>query len=501
MANKKLLIIGSGIAGLAAGCYGQMNGYETEIFEMHNQPGGLCTGWKRQGYTFDGCIDWLVGSNPQSRFHDFWMEIGALAGKKIIDRAEFQQVVDRDGRTCILYADLSKLEKHLLELSPVDEPQIRKFVAAVRRFAGIPILIDKPQELYGIGDIIKAVKIVPFLQDFNKYNKMSVAEFAGQFQDPLIRKALLSTMPPQTKALYLLFMLVWFNNHDAGFPIGGSLEFIRSITARYKALGGHFHFNSRVKKIIVKDHKACGLRLADGTEYYGDFIFSAIHGYATMFQLLDGQYIDEKLKGYYEKLPTVAAVQVSLGVDYDLTGKPRHLLRILENPVNLGGTAIGAVPLKHYCYDPGLAPKGKSVVISLIEVPFDYWQQLSKNPDSYQAEKQQLADFVIKELAVQYPGTKGKVEVVDVATPLTYVRYTDTYKGAYMSWMLPSEIKSVVVPRTLTGLGNLFMIGQWASPPGGLSAALLTGRWAVQVLCKQDKRSFATVGNYGVKQK
>jgi len=56
MVEKSIIIIGAGLAGLSAGCYGQMNGYRTQIFEMHTTPGGLCTSWKRKGYTFDGCI-------------------------------------------------------------------------------------------------------------------------------------------------------------------------------------------------------------------------------------------------------------------------------------------------------------------------------------------------------------------------------------------------------------------------------------------------------------
>ena len=69
--TKSISIIGAGIAGLAAGCYGQMNGYDTQIFEMHNQPGGVCTAWKREDYTIDACIHWLVGSNPKSNFIQF----------------------------------------------------------------------------------------------------------------------------------------------------------------------------------------------------------------------------------------------------------------------------------------------------------------------------------------------------------------------------------------------------------------------------------------------
>src|SRR5665647_1844373 len=54
--DNSIIIIGARFAGLAAGIYGRMNGYNTRIFEMHNKPGGLCASWKRNGYTFDGCI-------------------------------------------------------------------------------------------------------------------------------------------------------------------------------------------------------------------------------------------------------------------------------------------------------------------------------------------------------------------------------------------------------------------------------------------------------------
>ena len=47
MTEKSILIIGGGIAGLAAGCYARMNGYRAKIFEMHSLPGGLCTAWER----------------------------------------------------------------------------------------------------------------------------------------------------------------------------------------------------------------------------------------------------------------------------------------------------------------------------------------------------------------------------------------------------------------------------------------------------------------------
>ena len=59
-----VVIIGGGVAGLACGCYLRMNGYRTEMLEMNDSPGGLCVAWDRGPYTFDGCLRWLVGTDP-----------------------------------------------------------------------------------------------------------------------------------------------------------------------------------------------------------------------------------------------------------------------------------------------------------------------------------------------------------------------------------------------------------------------------------------------------
>ena len=55
--GKRVLIVGAGISGLSAGCYARMNGYDVEIHESHDKPGGLCTAWKRGEYAIDGCVE------------------------------------------------------------------------------------------------------------------------------------------------------------------------------------------------------------------------------------------------------------------------------------------------------------------------------------------------------------------------------------------------------------------------------------------------------------
>ena len=124
---KKVIIIGAGIAGLSAGCYARMNGYEAEIYESHTLPGGLCTSWKRKGYTFDGCIDWLIGTIPDTSFYPIWRELGAIQGHRILKHRVFFRYPDWDGRTLTVYCDVDKLEKHLKETRGIDCNQNKFF--------------------------------------------------------------------------------------------------------------------------------------------------------------------------------------------------------------------------------------------------------------------------------------------------------------------------------------------------------------------------------------
>ncbi|NMC52144.1 MAG: NAD(P)-binding protein [Chloroflexi bacterium] len=157
MKNNSMIIIGAGFAGLSAGIYAQMNGYSTQIFELHTLPGGLCTAWKRKGYTVDGCIHWLVGSSPESAMNQFWREVGLAQGREFVNLDEFLRYEGSDGRTVVFYSDVDRLEKHLLDLSPQDEAVIREFISGVRM--GIRFDQQPTERDSGITKLIKGVKM------------------------------------------------------------------------------------------------------------------------------------------------------------------------------------------------------------------------------------------------------------------------------------------------------------------------------------------------------
>jgi phytoene dehydrogenase-like protein len=504
MTQKSIIVIGAGIAGLAAGCYGQMNGYRTVIYEMGEQPGGLCAAWKRKGYTFDGCIHWLMGASPRSPYYKMWQELGVTDGRRMISHAEFVRISDESGKTLIVYTSTDRLEQHLLELSPEDAPLIRDLAKTLRRWSKVDLTADKPAELMNAADKIKSsLKMAPRMPEIMKWMKTSVSEYAARFSDPFLRRALPMIFGGDIPMMIFLMFLAPMDHGDCGTVEGGSWGFSHAIEKRCRDLGGEIHYGARVDEILVEPckgrdgklaHRATGVRLADGTVRSADYVISAADGRTTVFKMLGGKFVDDHIRHAYDAWPTFTAVtQVSIGVGRDLSDTPHNRTQLLPRPIELNGRPVEALNLRHFCFDRSLAPLGRSVVVSFFQSDYDYWKRLAEvDRERYEAEKQLVATRVIEHLEATYPGITGAIEAIDVATPLTTERYTGNYKGSIQGWGISPETTSKGMKRTLPGLENFYMAGQWVSVGGGLPGVAPSGRDAIRIICHDDGKKFVT---------
>ena len=500
MAEKSIIIIGGGIAGLAAGCYARMNGYRAAIFELHTLPGGLCTSWDRKGYTFDGCIEWLVGSGEKSSFRRIWNELGALDGKKIVNHEEFMQVVGQDGKTLILYTDPDRLEKHMLELAPQDAAPIKEFTGGIRKMSHLDMPAGKPSSFSEMLQFLKELPaFLSFMGLLKKYSKVTMQDFSKRFQDPFLREALEDLYGlPDFPMIGAQMSLAWMGASNAGYPVGGSLKFAQSIEKRFCSLGGEISYKTRVAKILVENGCAVGVRLANGREERADIVISAADGHATLFDMLEGKYLTDEIRGYYDTMPIFQPIiQVSLGVARDLSDQPHMVHYYLDKPITIAGEERKSLTIKHYGFDPTLAPAGKSVVEVIIYSNYAYWKKLADDPERYESEKKDIAIQVMQQIEKHYAGFTGQIEVVDVATPLTYERYTGNWQGSMEGWMMTTKtldwmMTGKQMSKTLPGLENFYQIGQWVEPGGGLPPAATSARGVLQMICKKDEKAFKT---------
>jgi phytoene dehydrogenase-like protein len=216
--------------------------------------------------------------------------------------------------------------------------------------------------------------------------------------------------------------------------------------------------------------------------------------------MLGGKYLDAKIKGYYDKpilFPPLIYVGLGVGRTFDdIPSSVAGLAFPVEPPITIAGKKHHHLGVQIYNFDPTLAPKGKTALKSQFMTDYDYWKRLSQEPKRYKAEKGQIADQVVTALDRRFPGLASKVEMRDVATPLTWERYTGNWRGSYEGW-LPTTKSNVAfftgrMSKTLPGLDNFYMIGQWVEPGGGVPTAAMSARNVMQIICKKDKKRFVT---------
>jgi phytoene dehydrogenase-like protein len=107
-------------------------------------------------------------------------------------------------------------------------------------------------------------------------------------------------------------------------------------------------------------------------------------------------------------------------------------------------------------------------------------------------EKDRIAQNVINALDGRFGNIGSMVEVYDVATPATLIRYTNSWKGSFEGWLPVAGGPTRRMKKELPGLNNVYMVGQWVEPGGGLPMAIMSGRVAAQVICKREGKSFVT---------
>jgi len=498
MTDKSIIIIGAGVAGLAAGCYGQMNGYRTQIFELHDLPGGLCTSWERKGYTFDGCIHYLFGSGAGQPFNRLWQELG-VAFRPFHNHDQMLRVVGPDGRTLTAFADPDRLQAHMAELSPADEEEIASLAAGVRSFLDFDLsqMQETPRGLFSPLDWADfGRKMLPYALPMARWGLLTAREYAQRFQDPFLRRAIVPMFGwPDIPVAVGMFLLAYLANGNAGFPLGGSLALSRDIERRYLELGGEIHYKQQVQRILVEDDRAIGVRLYDDSLHFADYVVSAADGRGTIFDMLGGEYVDGEIKRLYGgDMPIHSQLQVSLGVDMDLSSEPYWSVYLLDQPLEIAGREHGELAVKQYAFDPSLAPPGKTPLLVAVDSDYGYWQRIYGRR-LYDTEQLQVADIVVDWLEGVYPGIKGRIEVQDVATPLSYERYTGNWLGSTCGWLLTDKTMMMQVKgmdKTLPGLDGLYLAGHWVEPGGSVPAAAMSGRNAIQLICDADQQSFET---------
>jgi len=500
-------IIGAGAAGLSAGCYLQMNGFSTTIFESHSTCGGLCTSWRQNGFTFESGLQWLLGSGSGNPFYGLWSELIDMASIRFINHEirmaiEMKENSDVSGnKVFFLYTNLERLQKYMLSIAPEDKKLIFKLIHTIRRMQQyeIPPMIKTVPALLPWYRKIRLIKYLPLLLFLLRESKATNFTFSRKLKNPFLKEAFMLLFDGDEMPLLVVTLPLAFNDlKAAGYPVGGSGVLMGKLQQQYLALGGRIRFGAEVEKIVVKNNRAEGILLRSGEFIPSGITISAADWNFTVFGALEGKYVDKTILKLHsqEKFRVFDSVfMVSLGVFGNFGNQPHFLRFPLSRPlVSPDATRHERMEIHINNYDPTSFPEGHAVIsISFYTRNADYWINLREADFMKYGNAKQLFSRLIIDLADErISGLKENIREVDIATPATFQRYTNNWKGSVQGWFPGKDIIArSPVKNELPGLKDFYFIGHWTIPGGGLPVAIKSARDVARMICHREKIRFS----------
>jgi prolycopene isomerase len=129
----------------------------------------------------------------------------------------------------------------------------------------------------------------------------------------------------------------------------------------------------------------------------------------------------------------------------------------------------------------GYSPEGKNTLNILTLQGYDHWKPyeidyFKGNKAAYRAEKERMANILIDEVEkALLPGLRKAIEVIEIGTPLTNVRYTSNYRGAVYGWDQTLNNSGQTRLSQKTPVKNLYLAGAWTRPGHGYGAVIPSG--------------------------
>ncbi len=455
MQSYDVIVIGAGNGGLASAATLAEKGKRVIVFEKHNIPGGCGTSFRRGRFEFEVALHQLssMGTKEQpGPLREQFRRYGIEDQIEWVEIKELFRVNFPDGTGISLPADRRKCEAHLIELFPEEKRAILAYFEAVYAFcAESAAFAEKSAQSTGEpGALKKAVMKVGFPKlypSLAKYALKSTQEVLDEFfKSPKLQLALSAYwcfmgMPPARFPWAILAKCTNIYMEDKPFYLKGtSMVMNQALMEAIGRMGGLVRLNCAVERIVVENGRAVGVVDENGMEYRAKKIISNISPLATYGALLKKEDVPESAREYLKPYTVgISALTCFIGLDCT-PGELGFTTSFTLNyeSMNANEDFKGAYrllpendPLVATCYtvdDPSISPPGTSIITAGTLKYAAEWEKLT--PEQYYEMKYEAGRRIVARLEKMYPGFTDHIEEMEIATPLTHMRYLNHPGGA-----------------------------------------------------------------------
>lgn len=489
------VIIGAGLGGLSCAAAFARQGFKPLVLEKHYVPGGYATTFKRPGgFVFDVSLH-STSVGEREGVHNLIPGFPEITDVKFVPHHNLYRAIFPDYDVRVPQKDLSGYINTLVGYFPEEKEGIE---AIFNDMKGVARDINKLMSARGQVDMGRFPMEFPDL--FRCYTKTWGQMVDARIQNPKLKGIISSLwgyygLPPSKLAGYYYAMpTIGYLQEGGYYPVGKSQKISDAFVKFIEDRGGKVILKTEVEQILTKDHAAHGVKTKDGTVYSGKVIVSNANAYDTFRTMMKE---DEYLKDYLGRMDqfsvSLSSFQVFLGLKKDLLGEvgipDTEIFYETSYDMEAGYQAALRAEMENpgfglTLYDnlyQGYSPEGKNTVNIIALQGYDHWKKyeadyFAGNKKEYNAEKEKMADILIDQVEkTLLPGLKKAIEVKEIGTPLTNVRYTGNYRGAIYGWDQTLDNSG---PNRLgheTPIKNLYLSGAWTKPGHGYGGVLISG--------------------------
>lgn len=490
MPDYDVIVIGAGNGGLMAAARLAKKGVKVLVLERHNIPGGCATSFCRGRFEFEVALHQLSGLGTEEYQGPLWR---MLAGVDVIEKLDFVTMTDlyrlqlsESDLDITLRPDRNLLVEDLAARFPREKENIQRFVDFTYTFFGEAI------GAYFMQDPEATPEKYP---TYFKYALKSAQTVMDEYlTDPLLKFAVSPYwsyigVPPRLMSFQdLASVIVGYCEFKPTHIKGGSQALSNAVADTIIQNGGTIRFANGVKKIIVKKGAVQGVITEKGEEITSRIVISNASKISTFVDMMDPEHVPAEVKKEMRQISIAqGALVLYMGLDcppeaVDIRESTNFVFgtddydRAYEQMKNLEVTNEDMLLMSCYnLVDPGFSPEGTSQVAVVTLKYGDTWLQVP--PAQYADKKYECADVILNRLAEFYPRLRDHIEEIEIATPITSMRYLGTQRGsiyAYDHFIKNSDffVRNQTHIKGLHGVGGWFdMIGFQPTLTSGIVAA------------------------------
>ncbi len=494
MINKKIIIIGAGPGGLAAGMLLAHQGYNTTIYEKQEYIGGRNSSFKLGDYVFDlGPTFFMMKDVLESIFHTIGKNMEDYFEIKHLD--PMYRLKFNGERELYPSQNKEKMEQTLEAFAPGSFKGYLKYLKKEeKKYSKLIPCLSMP---YGkLSDYIswQLLSSLPYLDAHTSLYKV----LGRYFKNPDVRIAFTF----QAKYIGMspwsapgIFSIISYIEHGDGIyhVTGGLNQLSQGMSKAFQEEGGTVRTSTQVEEVLIQNKKVVGVRLKNGKEVKADYVIINADFAQAMKTLIPAEHRKKYKDAVLEKKKySCSTYMLYLGVNKTYPDIPHHSIIFADdykkNVEEITNTKIlsddPSIYVQNACVsDSTLAPKGKSTLYVLVPVPNN------KSHSDWNQGKMPFRDKIINLLETRggYKGLKNSIEQEKIITPFDWEQEKDVFKGA--TFNLAHNMGQMLYFRPhnrFEEFDNCYLVGGGTHPGSGLPTIYESGRISANLIIKRD---------------